>query len=245
MIALFKLLFLFGCLFLVPRSSHSQITECNGVWTNQGCESRSATVIEEKPHQPISAEQREKSQRNLWIQNLTNKLHDARRAYDIEMEIGPVASVCQDLSAPIASCREEVAVFETRLDERIDRAREIQNSNAAPIVEPSRSDNSQVVIIDNSSGYYPHPRPYGVYGGYYPNYRRQSSGVSIEVTGRSSDGTIQGGFSAHSTDNEYPEIYRPIPAPPLGVQPTSTPPPLPSATPPRRKSGGFIPRAPK
>lgn len=195
-----ELLFL-TFLILFPSISVAELSFCNGVWTNQACEDEeeSEKSLEEIKKKPPTEAEKNSSLKKSILHEVTQDRIEARRKYDVIVPSSSAEKICQDAASKVSACQEAADKYSSRLQSRVEsalKAKELEAKKEKESDEAKKKDNNTTVVVVN-----PEPRRRGVPVDYEyvgGNRVRTESGVSINVSGQSSDGRISGGISAGS-----------------------------------------------
>lgn len=155
-----------------PISAPAEIESCNGVWTNRGCESPA------EPHKPaLSVEppaepdDRDRSEMRRLYHDLDMRRLEARRKFNVQLEIGQALERCIGARAALEACRETTALLEEKLTQRIADAQLLQEQKRTNELLSRKSEDDEATVdsitnitIHESDSDYRRPRhrhPYG------------------------------------------------------------------------------------
>lgn len=123
---------------------------CNGVISNRPCDelekASSGPTIEPGSKRAIS--EIKGILHDIQIRNF-----DAKRRYNVSVDLSKVEEICSPKSADLEKCRSVASSTDLELSQRIAREREVraQETQAAKqLVTPQASSNNKVIVIQNN-----------------------------------------------------------------------------------------------
>lgn len=152
------------CLLLIMLSlfplegAHAEVQNCNGVWTNQPCNSKSAlnphkTTLSTEP--PRSDDQLAKDEMRRLYHDLDMQRLQAQRQYKVRFESGDALGACIGASAELERCRAETTDLKDKLSKRIyeQQALEEQKRTNTLLLDKSKNANGSVENMANITIY--------------------------------------------------------------------------------------------
>lgn len=130
-------------LLSAPLLSPADINNCNGVWTNKGCDSTVTGAIKEQPLRQRSPEEVELAKKKLLIQDLRTAQLKAKNEFGIDIVIKDVEERCLDAEdkefLPYVDCRKLVSERQAKLTESVLAARELKSKEQANKIEEEKA----------------------------------------------------------------------------------------------------------
>lgn len=205
---------LIAALFLAS-SAHAEIFNCGGKWTNKPCEAEPKATLKEKPSQNNEKEVADRSERESLLHELKMQAIEARRKYDVRIDVSAVETLCMKPQSSLSDCKNEVDALSDRIDQRTQsaaliKAREQSNKlkeKDLEIKQKEVEDNNTIVIVEERNIIIPHHRRPPI---------RPLSGAGISVNVNSADGSISAGGSVFSGSGIHPRPHHHDA--PLGIQ---------------------------
>jgi len=187
------------CLLLLLVLSEPALAElsfCKGVWTNQSCQNGQEKSLDETARRPQSPEQKKNSLKKSILHEMTMDRVEARRKYAVMVSGQSAETICQDEQSSVDDCEKAASKYSTRLQQSIAnalRAKELEEKKEKK--EETAEENNSTVVIIRPERRRPVDSDYQYRG---PERIVTESGASINISGRSSDGRISGGFSVNN-----------------------------------------------
>lgn len=187
---------LLGCFsILFSVSTQAELIECEGVWTNQPCESSSASGIKEKPFQEATKDTLDRDRKRALVQSLASSRRTLEKSLGVRIETSEVENLCLSPQTTLELCREEVKFAQEMLIQQAEIVKLSQKENQEPKAEGSESETRNVVIVDNRNPNFWVLRPRRRFP--QPRFPRGAGlGVSASGSAQSGNTTISGKVSA-------------------------------------------------
>lgn len=148
--------------FLLPALSvAADVHRCGDTWTNKSCDATSEATPEVAAPDTQAATRKAKAERNSWLHELEMRRFRAKREHKLDVDVGDVRQICEDLNTPATECRKAIAERSSKIEEQILHARELdlkkaeleQKAKSTPQEPPTR------IIVQNNDWDYRLPRP--------------------------------------------------------------------------------------
>lgn len=131
---------------LLVRPALAEIRRCpGGVFSNKECPGE--VVLSEKPHVPLTAEEKERREKSKWLNSLSASQSRAQRRYGLESSVGPISDLCEKSS--VDQCREAVEEKERELNTLIAKIEAEREEKREELPEPEENSTTSVTIIQN------------------------------------------------------------------------------------------------
>lgn len=142
-----------------PLPVASELTECNGVWSNKPCEGQAGQKLSEmkstsaaEPAAPNSASK----EKQEAISEFERFIFDASRKLDQEIKSEHVISFCNTDSTSLEDCQQQIEQSRLEIQELLAKA---EPSPVPETVILDNRHNTNVVVIQDNTHFHGHPRP--------------------------------------------------------------------------------------
>lgn len=192
---------------LLTSTARAELSNCNGVWTNDPCEGNASSKLEEKDFKPQDPQKRLQSKKQQILHDLRMKELNSERTHKIDIAIDPAETVCNDPATTLEDCQEKVTELRNKIDDAVRDAREIEieekkiEAEKAEAKTKAENNTTTITIIKERRRHPWREEEYNQIPGTYRRERKsEHSGFNIGGTVTGSNATISGNVGESSSE---------------------------------------------
>ena len=152
-----RFILILSILILIPQAAIAEIVNCNGVWTNEPCDSEPNAKLEAVEASDDSIDQKLKSQKQAALHELRTLKFNLEHEHGGSFSIASAERVCSDSNSSLEDCESSVNIVETdllnkqltlsKLDKKQDKSNEEENSGDTVVIQ--QNNNYRIGLIDD------------------------------------------------------------------------------------------------
>lgn len=190
---------------LLTSTARAELSNCNGVWTNDPCEGNASTKLEEKDFKPQDPQKRLQSKKQQILHDLRMKELNSERAYKVDVAIDAAETSCNDPATTLEDCQEKVTELRDKIDKRILAAKKLEikekKIEAEKAEAEAQGNTTSITIIKERRRYPWREEEYNHIPGTYRRERRtERSGFNIGGTVTGSNANLGGSIGRRSSE---------------------------------------------
>lgn len=202
-----KLLFTLLLSPLLATNVYAELSNCNGVWTNEPCDGKASSKLEEKDFTPQDPQKRLQSKKQQILHDLRMKELNAERAYKVDVAIDAAETSCNNPATTLEDCQEKVSELRDKIDQGILAAKELSIKEKKLEAEKAEAkakaeNNTTTIIIRERRHHHRYDEEYQqIPGTYHREQRSERSGFSIGGSIDGSDAAVSGRIEQRSSES--------------------------------------------